>query len=304
MMIECPEVVVEGVSAVVGERTVDNAATVKPEVIAATGFPVRRVVAEGTTLLDLSLRAARQLVGPAEADSIGGVIAATFSHANRFPALAVRLATSLGLSPETAAFDVQMACSAYPYALYLAGRLAADTGKKVLVVDGDIQSRLSQTAATGTAELFSDAATATLVASGHGELSDFAFLSRSSDALACSSEGPIQMDGFKVFAFVATEVAKFLKPFCAKPFAAFVPHQANMYMVRQLAKALNVEDRLVTCGADVANPGSCSVPLALARKGRAGERILVAGFGAGFSASAGIVRLADNFRGIVGDDLK
>ncbi len=301
MMIACPEVVVEGVSAVVGERTVENAATVRPEVIAATGFPVRRTVAEGTTLFDLALRAARQL---ADADAIGGVIAATFSHENRFPSLAVRLASSLGLAPETAAFDVQMACSAYPYALYLAGRLAADTGRKVLVVDGDVQSRLSQNAETGTAELFSDAATATLVSSGHGDPSDFAFLSRASQALACPADGPIRMDGFKVFAFVATEVAKFLKPFCEKPFAAFVPHQANMYMVRQLAKALNVEERLVTCGADVANPGSCSVPLALARHGRRGERILVAGFGAGLSAAAGIVRLSDNFSGIVGDELK
>lgn len=304
MMISCPEVVVEGVSAVVGERTVENAATVRPEVIAATGFPVRRTVAEGTTLFDLALRAARQLPGAADAFAIGGVIAATFSHENRFPSLAVRLASSLGLAPETAAFDVQMACSAYPYALYLAGRLAADTGKKVLVVDGDVQSRLSQNAATGTAELFSDAATATLVSSGHGDPSDFAFLSRASQALACPADGPIQMDGFKVFAFVATEVAKFLKPFCEKPFAAFVPHQANMYMVRQLAKALNVEERLVTCGADVANPGSCSVPLALARRGRRGERVLVAGFGAGLSASAGVIRLSDNFSGIVGDELK
>ncbi len=303
-MIACPEVVVEGVAAVVGEQSVDNAATVKPEVIAATGFPVRRVVADETTLFDFSLRAARQLAGAADVDAIGGVIAATFSHENRFPALAIRLASSLGLAPETAAFDVQMACSAYPYALYLAGRLAADTGKKVLVVDGDIQSRLSRNAATGTAELFSDATTATLVSSGHGDPSDFAFLSRASQALACSAEGPIQMDGFKVFAFVATEVAKFLRPFCEKPFAAFVPHQANLYMVRQLAKALNMEKRLVTCGADVANPGSCSIPLALARKGRRGQRVLVAGFGAGLSASAGIVRLSDDFRGIVGDDLK
>lgn len=303
-MIECPEVVVEGVSAVVGERTVDNAATVSREVVAAMGFPVRRVVSEGTTLFDLSLRAARRLVGAADADAIGGVIAATFSHEHRFPALAVRLASGLGLSPETAAFDVQMACSAYPYALYLAGRLAADTGRKILVVDGDIQSRLSRNAATGTAELFSDAATATLVSSGHGEPSGFAFLSRASEALSCPADGPIRMDGFKVFAFVATEVTKFLKPFCAQPFAAFVPHQANMYMVRQLAKALNIENRLVTCGADVANPGSCSVPLALARQGRAGERVLVAGFGAGLSTSAGLVRLSDGFRGIVGDDLK
>jgi len=61
-------------------------------------------------------------------------------------------------------------------------------------------------------------------------------------------------------------------------------------MVRQLAKTLGLEDRLVTCGAEFANPGSCSVPLALAMHGRHG-RALVAGFGAGLSSAAGVVRV-------------
>ena len=71
-------------------------------------------------------------------DEVGGVLAATFSLADRFPSLAVRAASWLGLPASTPAFDLQMACSAYPYAVYLAGRLAADTGKKVIVIDGDV----------------------------------------------------------------------------------------------------------------------------------------------------------------------
>ena len=67
-------------------------------------------------------------------DEVGGVLAATFSLADRFPSLAVRAASWLGLPASTPAFDLQMACSAYPYAVYLAGRLAADTGKKVIVI--------------------------------------------------------------------------------------------------------------------------------------------------------------------------
>ena len=98
------------------------------------------------------------------------------------------------------------------------------------------------------------------------------------------------MDGFGVFSFVATDVARELRSF-GTDFDMFVPHQANMYMARQLAKSLGLADRLVTCGAEFANPGSCSVPLALALHGRAG-RALVAGFGAGLSMAACTVRVA------------
>jgi 3-oxoacyl-[acyl-carrier-protein] synthase III len=77
----------------------------------------------------------------------------------------------------------------------------------------------------------------------------------------------------------------------------FAPHQANPYMVRRLADALELSGGLLTIPDDFKNPGSCSVPMALAMKGRPG-RVVVAGFGAGLSASVGIVRLADGaFRG-------
>lgn len=301
-MIEIPETVLLRVAGAVGARTLGNAGFASPETIAATGFPARRVAAEGEDLFSLACRAARRVLpeGDALAASVGGVVCATFSHENRFPALAARLVGALALPSGIPAFDVQLACSAYPYALYLAGRLAADTGRRVLVVNGDVQSALSDPADAATTPLFSDAATATLVESSADAAarSRFAFLTRPSDALSCPAGGPIAMDGFAVFAFVAGEVVKFLRPF-GTDVDFFVPHQANMYMVRQLAKSLGLDGRLVTCGADLANPGGCSVPLALARHGRSG-RALVAGFGAGLSAAAGVVRIAaDAARGLV-----
>ena len=291
-MIEIPEVVVERVAGVVGALALDNSSIASPETIAATGFASRRVATPVATLLDLSLQAARRALNGIDLLSVRAVVAATFSAESRFPALSVRLASALGLAPSTPAFDLQIACSAYPYALYVASRLAADLNGRVLVIDGDIQSRLTDTADTATSPLFSDAVTATVVAPpSQGAASRFDFLSKASDALACPAAGPISMDGFKVFAFVASDVVRFLRAFGAD-FDIFVPHQANMYMVRQLAKSLGLESKLVTCGPDLANPGSCSVPLALATSGRAG-RALVCGFGAGLSASAGIVRLMD-----------
>ena len=115
------------------------------------------------------------------------------------------------------------------------------------------------------------------------------------------------MDGFGVFRFVAGPVTEFLRAFLAETGAPdlFVPHQANMYMMRQLAKSLSLTDQLLTSGERYANPGSCSVPLTLARSGEtplppgadrvpARPRALLAGFGAGLSAAAASVELAEN----------
>ena len=239
----------------------------------------------GEPLAELAGAAAAKL--SAAPESIGGVIAATFSNPDRFPSLAVRVAAQLGLPPSTPAFDIQMACSAYPYAVYLAGKMAADTGKQVIVVDGDVQSRLVDAADHATGAIFSDAATASLVSSGDGEPSRFDFLSRLDDALTCAESGPIRMDGMRVFTFVATEVVAFLRGF-GKDFDAFAPHQANPYMIRQLAKSLGLTDKLLTIAESAKNPGSCSVPMALAENAASG-RVLIAGFGAGLSAAAGVV---------------
>ena len=240
---------------------------------------------DGRQLHELAEDAARGLL--ADVGSIGGVVAATFSNPERFPSLAVRVAASLGLPTATPAFDIQMACSAYPYAVYLAGRMAADTGKKILVIDGDVQSRLVNPSDRATGAIFSDAATACLVSSGNGQPSRFDFMSRLDDALLCPESGPIKMDGMRVFTFVATEVSSFLRGF-GQDFDHFAPHQANPYMVRQLAKSLGLSDRLLTIPEGAKNPGSCSVPMAIAQSGASG-RTLIAGFGAGFSAAAGIV---------------
>lgn len=260
----------------------------KQRMIEVPEITIERVAAtrgDGRQLPDLAEEATQDFL--ANAGSIGGVVVATFSNAERFPALAVRIAAKLGLPAATPAFDLQMACSAYPYAVYLAGRMAADMGKKVLVVDGDVQSRLVNPSDHATGAIFSDAVTASLVSSGGGRPSRFAFLSRLDDALSCPEPGPIKMHGMRVFNFVATEVSTFLREF-GNDFDHFAPHQANPYMVRQLAKTLGLSDKLLTIPETVKNPGSCSVPMAIAESGASG-RILIAGFGAGFSAAAGIV---------------
>ena len=256
---------------------------------------ISAVRGRGESLSELACKAASAL----SRREYGAVIAATFSNPRRFPALSVEIASALSLSASTPAFDLQLACSAYPYAVYLAAKIAADTGKPVLVVDGDVQTSLVDASDKATGNIFSDAASASVISvrPAQQSCSRFDFYSSASSSLECDANGPIRMDGFKVFSFVAREISAFLRPF-GSDFDIFVPHQANGYMIRQLAKSLGHSDKLVVLEESVRNPGSCSIPLALAYVRRSG-RALIAGFGAGFSAAAGVVRISDDFEGII-----
>ena len=320
-MIELPALTIESVFGCVPARVVDNLALLSDlvgpakaeSIVKATGFTTRRVAAEGQGVFDLVLPAARRALAGVEPSEIGGVVAVTFSQPERFPALAIRLQHALGLPQDVAALDVGLACSGYPYGLFVAGQLASATGKQVLLVDGDVQSAYVDASDPNTLAVMGDAATATRV-SATGGPARFAFRTdgAGADVLRCGADGKIRMDGFGVFRFVAGPVTEFLRAFLAETGMPdfFVPHQANMYMVRQLAKSLNLSDRLLTSGELYANPGSCSVPLTLAAGSTVGRSprdrrtppppALLAGFGAGLSAAAASVELSPTCeRGVV-----
>ena len=305
-MIEIP-LSIEAVCGCVPAAAIDNldictdlvGAAKAEALVKSTGFPCRRIASAGTTVFDLALPAARRALDGVDPSTLGGVVAVSFSSPDRFPALSIRLHHALGLPASSAAFDISMACSGYPYGLLAAAQLAVSTGRRVLLVDGDVQSAHLDPSDVNTLAVMSDAATATLVAPG-GDVAVFDFLTdgAGADVLRCGANGPIRMDGFGVFRFVAGHVSAFLKEFCAtlpKPPDLFIPHQANMYMVRQLARSLGLEARLRTSGERFANPGSCSVPLTIAAAEGAG-RALLAGFGAGLSAAAAIVTIPPTLR--------
>ena len=308
---------IEAVFGGVPANTVDNLAELtglvgaeKAEgIVKATGFATRRVAAEGQDVIDLALPAAKcALEGTAPAD-VSGVIAVSFSNRDRFPALSTRLQHALGLSTGVVAYDISMACSGWIYGLYSAAHLVRATGGKVLLADGDVQSAWTDRTDPNTLAVMGDGASVTLLAPGDG-MWDFAFYTDGSGADALHCRESIHMDGFGVFRFVAGPVRKFLASFMqesellAGTDPVFVPHQANMYMIRQLSDALGFKGRVFGSGAKYANTGSCSAALTMAdgidavmpESGR--TPVLIAGFGAGLSAAAAATTVGSYRKGV------
>ena len=308
--------IIESVFGCSPEEAQDNVGFLSPlfgeekakAIVKSSGFSTRRAVKPGTHILDLALPAARAAIAGTDASSIGGVVFVTFSSDMRYPSCAQRTAAELGLPRDSAAFDVQLACGGYPYGLYLAARLAADSGKRVLLLDGDVQTAFLSPSDPATNAVMGDGASATLIAPGGSGKWRFSFLTDGAKgaSLNCPAAGPVSMQGFEVFQYVLGEVAPFIRKFAAEcgcpPDAKFVPHQANLYMIRQLATAAGfASDKLLMSGDRYGNPGSASVPITLAAEGEGSSgSYLLAGFGAGLSASAALVSIGENCRrGIV-----
>ena len=290
-------VAIEALAAYVPPRSVAN----DENVAKATGIAARRVAEDGETALDLSLRAAERLLAEtgARCDDFGAVVSVSFTQHDRMPCGACQAQSRLGLPKGVVAFDVMQACAGYGYGLYLSARLARQTGRKVLLLDGDRQSEFLDGSDAATSPLLGDAGTATIVAPAAGAAAwRFAFASdgEKGAALRLENGGTIRMDGFGVFRFVATDVVAYLKSFLSSAAAGddflFAPHQANVYMVRQLAKSAGISDERLLVSADrFGNLSSASIPVTLAAHAEAvrGRNVLLAGFGGGLSVSLGLV---------------
>lgn len=331
---------IAGVVACLPENLIDNREACKElygaeveTLIKATGIEKRALANKGTTALDLGVAAAKRLLKETGtgSDEIGAIVCVTFTPEYIMPADAPAAQARLGLPNNCVAFDVNMACSGYGYGLYLGAMLCQQLKKKVLVLDGDIQSAFCSQLDKATMPVMADIGTATLLEPcDHVEPWCFSFYTDGSqrNVLYIPSGGSkhstvaddvelqtyddgskrkntdIYMDGFGIFKFVVTNVGKFIKEFMEQKglnidsIDIFVPHQANIYMISQLTKKLKIAaDKMWKSGDVYGNPSSGSVPLTIAYNAKQyfeknrGTRTLFSGFGGGLSISVGLIDL-------------
>lgn len=335
---------IDGIVACVPENKIDNEASLKELygdeaklIMDSTGIKTRYIANAGTSSSDLAIACAKDLLNSTNTkpEDVGAIIFVTFTPDRLMPFNAAVVQDTLGLCKEIPAFDISLACSGYAYGLYVASMFVKSCGKKVLLLDGDVQSTYMSAYDKSTVPVMADAASATLLApSSSKDVWKFTFYTDGAgkESLMIPAGGSakplrpedleykdfgdggrrratdIYMDGFAIFRFVASDVSKWLQKFLeetgesAKTIDSFVPHQANMYMIKKLAKKLKFEWETNTwqSGNAVGNSASATVPVTIAfdykdklKKGKI-NRVLISGFGGGLSASAGIITLDPN----------
>ena len=138
-----------GITACTAENKIDNEESLRELygdeaklIMESTGIKTRYLANNGTASSDLCIACAEEIMKGTNTapEEIGAVIFVTFTPDRLMPFNAAIVQDKLGLSKEIPAFDISLACSGYAYGLYVAASFAKSCGKKVLLLDGDIQS--------------------------------------------------------------------------------------------------------------------------------------------------------------------
>ena len=164
---------IEGISACIPELKIDNETSLQEiygaeskSIIESTGIKTRYIAKPGTTTSDLCLSCAKDILNSKNVnpDEIGAVIFVTFTPDRIMPFNAAIIQQKLNLPKEIPSFDINLACSGYAYGLYIASLFSKTlVNKKILLLDGDIQSAYMSNKDKSTLPVMADAGSATLL---------------------------------------------------------------------------------------------------------------------------------------------
>jgi 3-oxoacyl-[acyl-carrier-protein] synthase-3 len=288
-----------------------------------TGIVQRHVAGEGETLTSLATEASRIAMEEAKvtAGEIDAIVFGTVSPDHLLPSAAVEVQAAIGAS-RAAAFDIDAACTGWIYGIQVAeGLIATGTAETVLVIGGEILTRIMNWKDRNTCVLFGDGVGATVLkraSKGKGILSTYMrsdgtlakLLWRPSGGSAVPASAEMLLDGSFYIHMAGREVFKHavrsMADACdraldgaklgADNIDLVIPHQANIRIIEATAKHANVPMEKVYVNVDrYGNTSAGSIPIALdeaIRTGRIveGSTVMFVGFGAGFTWGSMIAR--------------
>jgi 3-oxoacyl-[acyl-carrier-protein] synthase-3 len=296
-----------------------------------TGIQQRHIAADEECASDLAVLAARKLFAacPGAAEAIDYLLLCTQSPDYFLPTTACLIQERLGLRNTIGALDINLGCSGFVYGLGLAkGLIESGQAARVLLITAETYSKYIHPADKSVRTIFGDGAAATLIegepASVPG-IGPFVFgtdgrggpnlmvpaggmrrtgANADSPAVEERSGKNLYMNGGEVFRFtmqtVPGSVEKLLLKAgrCLEEIDLFVFHQANRYMLDNLRKKIGIpEEKFVIDLYSCANTVSATIPIALQRaqedgRLKPGMRVMVVGFGVGYSWAAALLRWA------------
>jgi 3-oxoacyl-[acyl-carrier-protein] synthase-3 len=285
-----------------------------------TGIVTRKRADSEQSLIDMAVEASNEAIQKSGIDpaEIGTVILATITFPYQTPSGASLLAELVG-AHGAAAYDISAACAGYCYGIAQADALVrSGTSKYVLVVGGEKLSDFIDPTDRSISFLLGDGAGAAIVGpSDHPGISKSVWGSDGAnwDKVGMTSsildfkEGKAEwptliQEGQSVFRWAVWEMAKVAKQALAESgleasdLSALVTHQANIRIIDEFAKQLELPDSVVVARdiVDTGNTSAASIPLAMHRllaegKVKSGGYALEIGFGAGLAFAAQVVEL-------------
>jgi 3-oxoacyl-[acyl-carrier-protein] synthase-3 len=279
------------------------------KVVSGAGIRNRRVAPKGVCGSDLAFDAAQRLISEhrIELSSIDLLIHCTQSPDYFLPTTACVLHERLGLKKECAAFDINLGCSQYVYALSVASSMIqSGVATRALVLTGDTVSHTVNPMDRSVVPLMGDGGSATLIGQvpeGQGFLGfelgtdgsghKYLMIPAGGYRNPCTPETAVEttdaegnvrsqqnlyMNGAAIFHFAITVVPKTVNAILAKlkltmdDIDLVLFHQANQYMLDYLVKKLKIPpEKTHFYLSEIGNTSGSTMPTVLTEALRAGK---------------------------------
>ncbi|MFH1414665.1 MAG: beta-ketoacyl-ACP synthase III [Elusimicrobiota bacterium] len=288
-----------------------------------TGIKERHIAENNESSSDMGVHAAKMAMekcGIKKSD-IGAVICSTITPDHQFPSTACLIQKQLGLD-KAFAFDISAACTGFIYALSIAeSMLLNKTADTVMVVASEKMSSITDWEDRTTCVLFGDGAGCAILQRTEGESGILSTYLGSDgnygDLLIVPSGGSrkpasaetvnnrelfLQMKGNEVFKIAVQKMIQSslisLEKAGVKPenLKLLIPHQANLRIIKAVAKRLKLDNDQVFINVDkVGNMSAATtaIGLAVADENKTigkGDIVNLVAFGSGFTWGGIVLR--------------
>lgn len=292
-------------------------------IVKRTGIRERRI-AQNTATWELALEAGRRALEDAalDASELDLIIVGTATPDFFTPSVSCMVQGKLGAS-KAMAFDLSAACSGFVYSVDVADSfIRAGKAKNVLVICAETLSRIIDYTDRSTCVIFGDGAAAAVFQASEQEGVLTTYMRANGTLGECLkaqclpvedplAQGPravcdhrfLKMAGSDVFRFTASAVPEAIDAvlhqanMTADQIDWFVLHQANIRILQMVTTRYGLDPKKVYVNIDrYGNTSGVSVALCLdeMRKNgqlKAGQHIVISGFGGGLTYGAALIRI-------------
>lgn len=288
-------------------------------IISRTGIKERRIAADDEFTSDLCYEAIKNLEKKYNKDisDVDLIIVSTLTPDYRTPSVASYVQGRLGLE-NAAAIDVNAACAGFVYGINMANAyISSGMYNKIIVVAGEVLSKITDYSDRNTCVLFGDGAGAFLIendeessfitstSGSEGKLAESLYctdVSKTMFGKDLEQIGFVNQNGKEVYKWAIKMVPREIEKVAEKANVElkdvdwFVPHSANLKMIQNICKRSEYPfERTLHSLVYYGNTSSATIPLAIddaVDRGdiKKGETILLFGFGGGLTYSSSLIK--------------
>ena len=287
-------------------------------IISRTGIKERRIAADDEFTSDLCYEAIKNLEKKYNKDisDVDLIIVSTLTPDYRTPSVASYVQGRLGLE-NAAAIDVNAACAGFVYGINMANAyISSGMYNKIIVVAGEVLSKITDYSDRNTCVLFGDGAGAFLIendeessfitstSGSEGKLAESLYctdVSKTMFGKDLEQIGFVNQNGKEVYKWAIKMVPREIEKVAEKANVElkdvdwFVPHSANLKMIQNICKRSEYPfEQTLHSLVYYGNTSSATIPLAIddaVDRGdiKKGETLLLFGFGGGLTYSSSLI---------------